>query len=85
MEKQISSNNIRIALFEEQNKKLRHSIEKLTEVNQQFKTKQVSLSFPTWLSVISSSPNYSYPTPSIHTNSRYSTSVNLSIRPHFPI
>ena len=43
MEKQISSNNIRIVLLEAQNKKLRHSIEKLTEINQHAKPKQVCI------------------------------------------
>ena len=34
MEKQITSNNIRIAMLEAQNKKLRHSIEKLSEIQE---------------------------------------------------
>ena len=37
MEKQITSNNIRIAMLEAQNKKLRHSIEKLGEVQEDVK------------------------------------------------
>ena len=37
MEKQITSNNIRIAMLEAQNKKLRHSIEKLSEIQEDVK------------------------------------------------
>ncbi|XP_028396455.1 coiled-coil domain-containing protein 157-like [Dendronephthya gigantea] len=37
MEKQIALNNIRIAMLEEQNKKLRHSIEKLSNVQEEVK------------------------------------------------
>lgn len=45
MEKQIGSNNIRIAMLEENNKRLRHSIEKLSEISQDVKPlKQVQLS-----------------------------------------
>ena len=45
MEKQITSNNIRIALLEAENKKLRHSIEKLSELQEEGKPiRQVSFS-----------------------------------------
>ncbi|CAB3981240.1 Hypothetical predicted protein [Paramuricea clavata] len=37
MEKQITSNNIRIAMLEAQNKKLRHSIEKLSDIQEDSK------------------------------------------------
>ena len=37
MEKQITSNNIRIAMLEDQNKKLRHSIQKLSEISEDVK------------------------------------------------